>query len=184
MNFSLSQAVNHSLVVRVSQFFEVGALMHHTFLCRAMTESPKNIFLHLSTVSRFRFLVPLQPTGYLPVKFWVDDLVLESPGSGCTRNELRDLLSGNNNFGVIRRQMFSIKTAIGNPCFLGAVNMELIAASTTLHITHGSETWIQPGHVFADPCASITLSDNLNVLSDGDKLPDRFVQALRRTVHS
>ena len=25
-------------------------------------------------------------------------------------------------------------------------------------------------HVFADPCASVTLSDNLNVLSDGDTI--------------
>ena len=78
MNFALSQAVNHSADVGgVSILCEVGAPMHHTFLCLEMTDSPKILVLRLPTVSRFRRPFSLQPTGYFPVTFRVDHLVLE-----------------------------------------------------------------------------------------------------------
>ena len=106
-----------------------------------MTDFPKLLVQRLSWGSRFRFPVPLQPTGSLPVTFWVDHLVLDSActsgppedelahssvdvlfssrslGSGCTCNELRDLLRGNlrNNFEVIRQPMNSIEAAHDTP---------------------------------------------------------------------
>ena len=138
MNLSLSQPDNQFPDVGVSQILcEVETPMHHTLLCYF------NIFVRrFSTVSRFRFRVPRQPTGNLPVTFWVDHLILKvqpvplAGTSGPAQDELGlDAHPSGvcfpisplgavapamncSDLGVIRRPMFSMEAAKGVPsCF-------------------------------------------------------------------
>ena len=78
MNFSLSQAVDRSPDVGVSQ---VSVQSVHPciarFYCLEETDSLMRLVPRLSTVSRFRCLVPHQPKVFLLAAFWVDHLALE-----------------------------------------------------------------------------------------------------------
>ena len=105
--------------------------MHRTFLWLEMTDSHKTLVPCLSTVSTFRFRVPLQPTGFLPVALWVDHHVLDHVLELLGGNRVQQLRSDS------ATNVFQRSTTWNHQLFW-AMNVKLVAASTSQHITHGS----------------------------------------------